>query len=80
MPVITKRELTTNSIGIQTFTPQTVRASKIPVASKKSTDETVVNLTDFYKTPDDNFYYDNITPIARRTRAVLALSAEEVEQ
>ena len=70
----------TNSIGIQTFTPQTVRASKIPVASKKTNDEAVVNLTDLYKTPDDNFYYDNVTPIARRTRAVLALSEEEIER
>ena len=70
----------TNSVGIQTSTPQTVRASKIPVASKKTHDEAVVNLTDLYKTPDDDFYYDNVTPIARRTRAVLALSEEEIER
>jgi hypothetical protein len=84
-PVRTPVKTTNEKIGIQSTFPETEvvktnRRSKIPVPIKKSTDEVVMNLADLYKTPNDNFAYDNTTPIARRTRAVRALSAEEAER
>ena len=67
----------TNSIGIQTSIPQAVPISKTATPIKRKRDETEINLTDLYQTPDDNFQY---SPIPKKTRAVLALSAEEVER
>ena len=67
----------TNSVGIQTSTPQAVRVSKTPTPIKRKRDDTEINLTDLYQTPDDNFQF---TPIPKRTRPVLVLNAEEVER
>ena len=63
---------------------KTYRTSRIPILkrniiSSPTHDEAVVKLTDTYQTPVP-FEYTNTTPIARRTRGGLALSAEEVER
>jgi hypothetical protein len=76
-PVFEPVKTPTNSIGIQTSIPQAVPISKTQTPSKRKRDETEINLTDLYQTPDDNFQY---TPIPKKTRAVLALGAEEVER
>lgn len=79
-PVFEPVRTPTNSVGIQTFTPESVhvrRASKIPLPVRE-----VVNLPDIYKQPDTPIQQNNPmgTPIARRTRAQNPLSPDEVER
>jgi hypothetical protein len=73
----------TNSIGIQTFIPQTVmiRKSKIPLPIATPKKDEVINLADIYETHDTIQQGNPMnTPIARRTRAQHPLTPDEVER
>jgi hypothetical protein len=75
---------TTNSIGTQSFDTVFIkvkRPSKIPLPIQSTNREAVINLENIYNTPE-NFQQSNPihTPIARRTRAALALTPDELER